>query len=99
MPSAPPCGISTSAVNVYEAFSRLGASPFGVPVSGRVQVKTLRPALRLGRGVTRRAAIEASSGSTWYFCASFQNSPCSSLSFAGFLAAMSSYCVQSFLRS
>ena len=33
MPSAPPCGISTSAVMVYEVFSRLGASPCGMPVT------------------------------------------------------------------
>ena len=99
MPSAPPCGISTSAVKLYEALRMLGASPLGVPVSGAVQVNTLRPAVMLGRGVTSRVATEASSGSTWYFSASFQNSSCISFSLAGFLAARSSDCVQSFVRS
>ena len=77
----------------------LGASPFGVPVSGRVQVKTLRPAVMLGRGVMTRVTTELSSGSTWYFFASFQKRFSISFSFAGYLAATSSDWVQSFLRS
>src|SRR5208337_525464 len=77
----------------------LGASPFGVPVSGRVQVKTFLPAVMLGRGVMSRSNTELSSGSTWYFFASFQNNACISLSLAGYLAATSSAWVQSFLRS
>ena len=99
MPSAPPSGISTSALKVYEALRMLGASPFGVPVISPDQVKTLRPAVRLGRGATSRVATEASSGSTWYFFASAQNRSSSSLSFSGYLAATFSDCVQSLLRS
>ena len=67
MPSAPPCGISTSALKLYEALRMLGASPLGVPVSGPVQVKTLRPAVMLGRGVMRRVATVASRGSDLVF--------------------------------
>src|SRR5262249_46558731 len=63
MPSAPPCGISTSALKVYDALSSDGASPFGVPVTSPDQVNSLRPAARLGRGKTARVATEASSGS------------------------------------
>jgi hypothetical protein len=44
--------------------STLGASPFGVPIIGRFQTNSVRPAVMLGRGVTRRVATEASSGST-----------------------------------
>ena len=77
----------------------LGASPFGVPVSGRVQVKTFLPAVMLGRGVMTRVTRELSSGSTWYFFASAWKIFCSSLSFAGYFAATSSDWVQSFLRS
>ncbi len=64
MPSASPCGISMSALKLYEAFRTLGASPYGVPVRGRVQVNTLRPAVMLGRGVMIRVTTVESSGST-----------------------------------
>src|SRR5215467_12870402 len=76
-----------------------GASPFGVPVISPDQVKTVHPAVRLGRGVTIRGATEASSGKTWYFFASAQKRFCNSLSFAGYFALTSSYCVQSLRRS
>ena len=61
-------------LEVVGGVEELGASPLGVPVSGAVQVNTLRPAVMLGRGVMRRVATVASSGSTWYFFASFQKS-------------------------
>src|SRR5215471_9757694 len=77
----------------------LGASPFGVPVISPDQVNSLRPAARLGRGVTRRVATVASSGRTWYLAASSQNRGTSSVSFSGYLAATLSNCVQSFVRS
>src|SRR5262245_4619867 len=99
MPSAPPCGISTSALKVYDVFSTLGASPYGVSVSGCAQVNTLRPAVMLGRGVMVRVTVDESSGSTWYFLASTQKRFCSSFSFAGYLAARFSDWVQSLLRS
>src|SRR5262249_3026370 len=99
MPSAPPCGISTSALKLYDVLRRLGASPFGVPVIGCVHVNVLRPVLRLGRCVIRRVTTDASRGRTLYFSASFQKSACISFSLAGFLAATSSDWVQSFLRS
>src|SRR5262245_38728567 len=53
----------------------------------------------LGRGVIIRVTTVVSSGSTWYFLASCMNSACISFSFAGYLAATSSDCVQSVLRS
>src|SRR5512137_2236482 len=77
----------------------LGASPLGVPVRGRVQVNVLRPAVRLGRGVTSRVATVASSGSTLYFLASFQKRASSSFTFPGFAAATSFDWVQSLRRS
>src|SRR5262245_28648960 len=76
-----------------------GASPFGVPVILPDQANSVRPADRLGRGATTRVATEASSGRTWYFCASVQNRDSSSLSLAGFLAATSSSSVQSLATS
>src|SRR5262249_5044907 len=99
MPSAPPCGMSTSALKLYDELRMLGASPFGVPVISPDQVNSLRPAARLGRGATTRVAKVASSGGTWYLAASVQNSFSSSLSFAGYLAATLSNCVQSLVRS
>src|SRR5262245_55254838 len=99
MPSAPPCGTSTSALNVYDELRMLGASPFGVPVIVPLQVNWVRPAARLGRGETTRVAAAASSGSTWYLAASVQNSRSSSFTFSGYFAATSSDCVQSFVRS
>src|SRR4029453_3583926 len=76
-----------------------GASPFGVPVSSPDHVKTFRPAVRLGRGVTSRAATDASSGRTSYFFASAQKRSPISFNLAGFLSATFSYCVQSLVRS
>src|SRR6516225_6458983 len=99
MPSAPPCGISTSALKLYEVSRMKGASPLGVPVISPDQVKVLRPAVRLGRGVTSRVATEVSRGSTWYFSASVQKRFSISLSLAGYLSATSLACVQSLLRS
>src|SRR5262245_48219391 len=99
MPSAPPDGISTSALYVYDALSRLGASPSGVPVIVPLHEKATRPAARLGRGVAIRVMVDASSGNTWYFWASIQNSESSSFTLAGLLLATSSNCVQSFVRS
>src|SRR5262249_33403156 len=99
IPSAPPGGTSTSALKWYDESRMNGASPFGVPVILPDQVNSVRPAARLGRGATTRVATEASSGRTWYFCASVQNKGSSSLSLAGFLAATSSSCVQSLVRS
>src|SRR5215475_13616846 len=99
MPSAPPCGMSTSALKLYDELRMLGASPFDVPVISPDQVNWLRPAARLGRGATARVAKEASSGSTWYFFASTQNRRSNSFSLSGYLAATFSYCVQSLLRS
>src|SRR5215470_9054911 len=98
MPSAPPFGISTSALKVYDVSRTLGASPFGVPVIRPDQVNWLRPEERLGRGATARVATVASSGRTWYLFASTQNSFSSSLTLAGYFAATFSYCVQSFER-
>ena len=77
----------------------LGASPFGLPVISPDQVNCVPPAARLGRGATTRVATEASRGSTWYLFASTQNSFSSSLSLSGYLAATSSYCVQSLVTS
>ena len=88
-----------SALNVYDEFRMLGASPLGVPVSGRVHVNSVRPAVMLGRGVISRATTESSSGKTWYFFASCMKSACISLSLAGFFAARSSACDQSLRRS
>src|SRR5262245_21477439 len=99
MPSAPLCGISTSALKLNDALRMLGASPFGVPVISPFQVNSLRPTARLGRGVTARVAKDASSGKTWYLAASTQNRFSSSFSFSGYLAATSSNCVQSLVRS
>src|SRR5262249_51380187 len=99
MPSAPRCGISTSALKLYDESRMLGASPFGVPVISPDQVNWVRPAARLGRGATARVANEASSGRTWYLFASTQNRRSSSLSLSGYLVATSSYCVQSLVRS
>src|SRR5438046_10087479 len=99
MPSPPPCGISISALKLYEVLRMLGASPLGVPVSGAFHVNTLRPAVMLGRGVMRRVTTVESSGSTWYFAASFQKRSCSSLTLAGHFAATSYDSVQSFLSA
>src|SRR5262245_42329933 len=98
MPSAPPCGMSTSALKWYDEARMLGASPFGVPVISPDQVNWVRPAARLGRGATARVAKEASSGRTWYLAASAQNSLSSSLTLSGYLAATLSDCVQSLVR-
>ena len=84
---------------MYEVSRSGGASPSGVPVILPVQVKCVRPAERLGRGVATRVAKVASSGMTWYFFASVQNSFSSSLTFCGYLAATSSNWVQSLVRS
>src|SRR5262245_46848888 len=99
MPSAPPLGTSTSALKLYDEARMFGASPLGVPVISPDQVNLVRPAARLGRGVTTRVATVASSGRTWYFSASTQNSFSSSLSLSGYLAARLSHCVQSLVRS
>src|SRR5262245_66446660 len=99
MPSAPPLGISTSALKVYDVSRMLGASPFGVPVIWPDQANLVRPAERLGRGATARVETDASSGRTWYLFASTQNSFSSSLSLSGYLSATLSYCVQSLVRS
>jgi hypothetical protein len=48
----------------------LGAALGGTPVSSPEYVKTVRPAVRLGRGVFQRASVVLSSGSTLYFFAS-----------------------------
>src|SRR5262245_53791669 len=98
MPSAPPCGMSTSALTLNDESRMEGASPFGVPVISPDQVNSVRPAARLGRGATTRVATEESSGRTWYLAASAQNSLSSSLSLAGYLAATFSDCVQSLVR-
>jgi len=42
----------------------------GVPISSPEYVNTVRPAVRLGRGVFQRASVVLSSGSTLYFFAS-----------------------------
>jgi hypothetical protein len=89
IPSALPCGTSTSALKLYDESIMLGASPLGVPVISPDQVNWVRPAERLGRGATTRAATVASSGNTWYFCASDQNRFFRSWSLAGYLAATS----------
>ena len=68
-------------------------------MSGAVQVNVFRPAVMLGRGTTRRVATVASSGSTWYFFASFQKISWSSFTFFGFDLARSFVCVQSLRRS
>src|SRR5215471_17033692 len=99
MPSASPCGMSTSALKLYDALRSAGASPFGVPVISPLQVNSLRPAARLGRGVISRVATVASSGRTWYLAASAQNNLSSSLTLAGYLLATLSDWVQSLLRS
>src|SRR5262245_22680729 len=99
MPSAPPCGMPTSAVKVYDASRMLGASPFGVPVISPDQVNSVRPAARLGRGATARVATVVSSGRTWYLLASSQNRLSISLTFSGYLSARLSNCVQSSVTS
>src|SRR5262245_50794321 len=91
--------MSTSALKLNEELRMLGASPFGVPVISPDQVNSLRPAARLGRGVTTRVIKVASSGRTWYLAASVQNRFSNSLSLAGYLAATFSDCVQSLVRS
>src|SRR5215831_15255464 len=88
-----------SAVMVYEQLSNRGESPCGKPVIGRVYTNSLRPAVMLGRGATSRVATEASSGSTSYFFASVRNTCFSCLTLSGYLAATSSHCVQSLVRS
>src|SRR5262249_11949766 len=99
MPSAPPCGMSTSALKLNDESRMDGASPFGVPVISPDQENSVRPAARLGRGWTSRVAAEESRGRTWYLFASTQNSFSSSLSLSGYLSATLSYCVQSLVRS
>ena len=47
-----------------------GAALPGTPVSSPEYVKTVRPAVRFGRGVFQRTSVELSSGSTLYFFAS-----------------------------
>src|SRR5262245_9181649 len=86
MPSAPLCGMSTSAVKVYDESRMLGASPFGVPVTSPDQVNSVRPAARLGRGATTRVATVASSGRTWYLFASSQKRFPKSLTLSGYLS-------------
>src|SRR6266446_1852524 len=90
MPSAPPLGIVTSAVMVYDLFRMFGAALSGTPVSSPEYVKTVRPAVRLGRGVFQRGIVVLSSGSTLYFFASASERACISLTFSGILAARSS---------
>jgi len=70
MPSAPPLGISTSAVTVKPLLRMLGAALAGTPTSSPEYVKSVRPAVRFGRGVFQRASVELSSGNTSYFFAS-----------------------------
>ncbi len=57
-----------------------------------LNVNTVRPAVALGRGVTRRGRIELSSGKTWYFAASVRNNVCISFNLSGLFAARSLYC-------
>ena len=45
----------------------LGAEPDGIPACTPEYVNTLRPAVVLGRGVSRRGSVLLSSGRTWYF--------------------------------
>jgi hypothetical protein len=52
-------------------------------------VKTVCPAVALGRGEIARANDELSSGKTPYLVASCRNSACSSLSLSGIFAARS----------
>src|SRR5262249_48887956 len=99
MPSAPSCGILTSALKLKDEARMLGASPFGVPVTSPDQLNSVRPAERLGRGATIRVATVASNGSTWYFVASAQNNLSISLTLFGYLAATLSFCVQSLRKS
>ena len=66
-----------------------------MPAFSPVYVKTVRPAVALGRGVMRRGRIELSSGRTWYFAASVRNNACISFSLSGFFAARSLYCEKS----
>src|SRR5215467_8030188 len=99
MPSALPCGMSTSDLRLNDEARMLGGSPFGVPVISPDQVNCVRPAARLGRGATARVDMEASSGMPWYLAASAQNRSSSSLSLSGCLAATLSNCVQSLVRS
>src|ERR1700754_4493630 len=73
----------------------LGVLPSGMPAFSPLNVKTFRPAVALGRGVTRRGRIELSSGRTWYFAASVRNSACISFSLSGFLLARSLFCEKS----
>src|SRR4029079_18745805 len=68
----------------------LASRPYERPLFGRLIVarghlNSVRPAARLGRGAASRVATVASSGSTWYFSASSQNSGSSSLTFSGVL--------------
>src|SRR6516165_3267142 len=99
MPSAPRCGISTSALNVNDELRMLGATPFGVPVTSPDQANSVRPAARLGLGVTTLVAKVASSGRTLFLRASSQNRAVSCFSLSGYLAATLSACVQSFETS
>src|SRR4029078_12720408 len=79
----------------------LASRPYERPLFGRLivargHVNSVRPAARLGRGAASPVATVASSGSTWYFSASSQNSGFSSLTFSGYLSATLSNWVQSF---
>src|SRR5262249_1530798 len=70
----------------------LGVLPSGIPAFSPLNVKTVLPAVALGRGVTRRGRIELSSGKTWYFAASVRNNACISFNLSGFLPARSLFC-------
>ena len=54
----------------------LGAALSGTPVSSPEYVKTVRPAVRLGRGVFQRGSVVLSSGNTLYFFASESKRAC-----------------------
>lgn len=85
IPSTPPFGTVTSAVILKSLFMTLGALSTGIPGLAPVYVKTVRPAVALGRGVVKRGRIELSNGSTWYFAASVRNNACSSRNLSGAL--------------
>ena len=69
----------------------LGASLGGSPDITDEYVKTLRPAVALGRGVKTRDNTELSKGKTLYFVASTRKRSCNSRSLSGLLAARSLY--------
>src|ERR1700712_2532216 len=89
IPSPPVWGTSTSAIILYDLPRMFGALLELMPGFTPVYMKTVLPAVALGRGANDRANVSLFNGRTLYLAASVTNSFCISLSLSGIFAARS----------